>query len=154
MTTGSGAWAERNHWFHFRITFSVTIRRQKKTQVSWRFSISCLKMFKRYWAWLVHKEVLVSICLHGRIYGDVNWQYIMKNQFLQRMDECLYLARGCCCSSISNKVSSFTTEVLPNLHLSLRLVLRSLKRLNQFCATIPGPSTSLISFALSPFIHK
>lgn len=53
------------------------------------------------------------------------------------------------CSTISRKASASTTEALPNIGLSSRLLSAPLKCLNQFCAklslTVSGPHTLLIS---------
>ena len=67
-------------------------------------------------------------------------------------DNVQVLALGCC-STISSKASSSTTENLPDFGLLLRQVLPSLKCLNQFCTThsltAHRPSTSWISFVTS-----
>ena len=60
-----------------------------------------------------------------------------------------------CFSIISSIASSSTTEGLPDLGLSSRLVLSFLKHLNQFCATrsstVPRLSTSHISYIIRSY---
>lgn len=97
--------------------------------------------------WLNHKEFLHSILFRRQRLWRCRLMVLCEGPSSTNNVRDLVLGR---CSTISSKASSTTTEGLHDMGLSSELVSPFSKRLNQFYATrsltVPGPSTSLISF--------
>lgn len=125
-------------WQIGSFSFPVTIRRPKSLRI-------CRQLFAS-----VHTSLNLAVGKFMRNFStSFEWCCFLRTNNVQ----VLVFGHG---STISSKASSFTTKGLPGLGLSPRLLLHSLKHLNQLI--VPGPSTSLIYFAaalsLGPFFHR